>query len=68
MAVREHDKQALAPEVRDVAIGSLMRVRDERNIKAPPANQCSPRSIATGGITLSFAFLGALARRLGLST
>jgi transcriptional regulator with XRE-family HTH domain len=36
------------------------------------ANSTSPRrlshSITTGGITLSFAFLGALARRLGLST
>jgi DNA-binding transcriptional LysR family regulator len=28
----------------------------------------SPRSIAIGGISLSFAFLGALAKRLGLST
>jgi hypothetical protein len=39
MAVRKHDKQTLAPELRDVAIGRLMWVRDERNIKAPPANQ-----------------------------
>jgi hypothetical protein len=35
-------------------------------IATSPPN--SPRSIAIGGITLSFAFLGALARRLGLST
>jgi DNA-binding transcriptional LysR family regulator len=33
-----------------------------------PTLRNSPRSIAASGISLSFAFLGALARRLGLST
>jgi DNA-binding transcriptional LysR family regulator len=45
---------------------ALAKAKRQQPNSASPRN--SPRSIATGGITLSFAFLGALARRLGLST
>lgn len=44
---------------------ALAKEKRQRSNSAP---RHSPRSIATGGITLSFAFLGVLARRLGLST
>jgi hypothetical protein len=45
---------------------ALAKAKRQRPNHASPRN--SPRSIATGGISLSFAFLGALARRLGLLT
>jgi DNA-binding transcriptional LysR family regulator len=45
---------------------TLAKARRPHPNPASPRN--SPRSIAIGGITLSFAFLGALAKRLGLST
>jgi len=45
---------------------ALAKAKRQHPNSVPPRN--SPRSIAIGGITLSFAFLGALARRLGLST
>jgi DNA-binding transcriptional LysR family regulator len=44
----------------------LAKAKRQRPNHASPRN--SPRSIAIGGISLSFAFLGALAKRLGLST
>ena len=49
---------------------SLARALAKRNQQRPnhASSRNSPRPIATGGISLSFAFLGALARRLGLST
>jgi DNA-binding transcriptional LysR family regulator len=45
---------------------ALAKAKRQHASNAPPRNP--PRSIATGGISLSFAFLGVLARRLGLST
>jgi DNA-binding transcriptional LysR family regulator len=45
---------------------ALAKARRQHPTNASPRNP--PRSIATAGISLSFAFLGALARRLGLST
>jgi DNA-binding transcriptional LysR family regulator len=45
---------------------ALAKAKRQHPNSVPPRN--SPRSIAIGGITLSFAFLGALAKRLGLST
>jgi DNA-binding transcriptional LysR family regulator len=45
---------------------ALAKAKRHRPNSASSGN--SPRSIAIGGITLSFAFLGALAKRLGLST
>jgi DNA-binding transcriptional LysR family regulator len=49
---------------------SLARVlaREKRPTQESASPKRPPRSISTGGITLSVAFLGALARRLGLST
>jgi DNA-binding transcriptional LysR family regulator len=45
---------------------ALAKAKRQHPSNASPRNP--PRSIATGGISLSFAFLGALARKLGLST
>jgi DNA-binding transcriptional LysR family regulator len=44
----------------------LAKAKRQRRYTASPRHR--PRSISTGGFSLSFAFLGALARRLGLST
>jgi len=45
---------------------TLAKAKRQRPNTATPRN--SPRSFPIGGISVSFAFLGALARRLGLST
>jgi DNA-binding transcriptional LysR family regulator len=45
----------------------LARVRAKEHQRAVSSKH-PPRPISTGGISLSFAFLGALAKRLGLST
>jgi|SRR6516225_7199387 hypothetical protein len=45
---------------------TLAKAKRQRPNSATPRN--SPRSFAIGGISGLFAFLGALARRLGLST
>jgi DNA-binding transcriptional LysR family regulator len=49
---------------------SLARVlaREKQPTQESASPKRPPKSISTGGITLSVAFLGALARRLGLST
>jgi hypothetical protein len=45
---------------------TLAKAKRQRPNTATPRN--SPRPFPIGGISVSFAFLGALARRLGLST
>jgi DNA-binding transcriptional LysR family regulator len=45
-----------------------IRAREKRQHQHAVSPKHPSRSISTGGISVSFAFLGALARRLGLST